>query len=229
MSTLTMTTTKSQPTRSTFHHGDLRSALMSTTLDLLVAKGVEGFSLREAAAAVGVTPSATYKHFSDKGDLLAAIASNGFTELAVRVETAMNAARGNSHTAARKAMAAMEANGLAYVKFATEQPVVFRLMFGPYGAAGKYRVRGTGASGKDPYELLAEALDGLLQANVMSAKSRENAELTAWAAVHGLADILISGSMSNRLSASIEQSVELIVKTLVNGWRPSGISGRKRG
>jgi AcrR family transcriptional regulator len=212
---------KDQPTRSTFHHGDLRSALMSAALGLLVAKGVEGFSLREAAAAVGVTPSATYKHFSDKGDLLAAIAANGFTELAVRVEAAMNAARGKSRTPARKAMAAMEANGLAYVKFATEQPVIFRLMFGPHGAARKCLVRGAGASGKDPYELLSEALDGLLQANLMSAKSRENAELTAWASVHGLAEILISGSTSNRLSASIEQSVELLVKTLVNGWRPS--------
>ena len=215
------TTKKDQPTRSTFHHGDLRSALMSATLDLLVAKGVEGFSLREAAATVGVTPSATYKHFSDKGDLLAAIAANGFTELAVRVETAMNAARGKSRTPARKAMAAIEATGLAYVKFATEQPVIFRLMFGPYGAAGKSRVRGTGASGKDPYELLSEALDGLLEVNLISAKSRGNAELTAWAAVHGLADIWISGSMSNSHSVSIEQSVELLVKTLVNGWRPS--------
>jgi len=194
---------------------------MSATLDLLVAKGVEGFSLREAAAAVGVTPSATYKHFSDKGDLLAAIAANGFTELAVRVETAMNAARANSRTPVRKAMAAMEANGFAYVKFATEQPVIFRLMFGPYGAAGKHQVRGIGASGKDPYELLSEALDGLLQANLISTKGRKGAELTAWAAVHGLADILISGSMSDRHSASIEQSVELIVNTLVNGWRPS--------
>jgi len=215
------TTKKDQPTRSTFHHGDLRSALMVATLDLLVAKGVEGFSLREAAAAVGVTPSATYKHFSDKGDLLAAIAANGFTELALKVETAMNAARSNSRTPARKAMAALKANGLAYVKFATEQPVIFRLMFGPYGAAGKCRVRGTGASGKDPYELLSEALDGLLEASLISAKNRENAELTAWAAVHVLADIVISGSMSNRLSASIEQAIELLVKTLVNGWRPS--------
>lgn len=214
-------TTKDQPTRSTFHHGDLRSALMAATLDLLVTKGVEGFSLREAAAAVGVTPSATYKHFSDKGDLLAAISANGFTELALRVESAMNAARGNSRTQARKAMAALKANGLAYVKFATEQPVIFRLMFGPYGAAGKGRVRGTGASGKDPYELLSEALDGLLEANLISAKNRDNAELIAWAAVHGLADIVISGSMSNRLSATIEQAVELLVETLVNGWRPS--------
>jgi AcrR family transcriptional regulator len=214
---------ESVPARSTFHHGDLRSALMSATVDLLVSKGVEGFSLREAAAAVGVTPSATYKHFADKGDLLAAIAANGFTELAERVEAAMKLARSNSHTTVRKAMAAFEANGLAYVRFATEQPVIFRLMFGPYGAAGKYPVRGTGASGKDPYELLTEALDGLLEAKVISSEKRRGAELTAWASVHGLSDILISG-LSCDSSTSIEHAVTHIVVTLVEGWRPERTS-----
>lgn len=193
---------------------------MSTTLELLATKGVEGFRLREAAAAVGVTPSATYKHFSDKADLLTAIAARGFTELAMRVESAMQEARNGKRSKASKAIAALEANAMSYVKFATEQPVVFRLMFGAYGAGRNCRARVTVASDKDPYELLTEALDDLLHANLMSAQSRVNAELTAWAAVHGLADLMISGSMSNRLSCDIDHAVELTVNTLVAGWRP---------
>lgn len=209
---------KSNSVRTTFHHGDLRSALMSATVDLLGTKGVEGFSLREAAAAVGVTPSAAYKHFADKGDLLAAIAANGFIELAERVEVAMQIARTQSRIKTRKALAALESNALAYVEFATEQPVIFRLMFGPYGAGSKYMLKGTCVRGKSLCELLTEALDALLEARIMSAETRNDADLTVWAAVHGLADLLISGSLANRETLSLENSVKLIVKTLVAGW-----------
>ncbi len=48
-------------------------------------------------------------------------------------------------------------------------------------------------SGKDPYEIFVEALDGLVEGGVISAKSRVNAELSAWAAIHGLAALLVDG------------------------------------
>lgn len=191
---------------------------MAATVGLLLAKGVEGFSLREAAAEVGVSPGAAYKHFSDKADLLAAISAEGFAEMAQRVQAAMEVARAKSRTSSRKAVAALEANGLAYVRFATEKPVIFRLMFGPYGACRTGMERDAANGEKSPFELLGEALDGLLEAEVMSAKNREGAELTAWAAVHGLADILINGSMAHRQVVNMERSVQLVVKTLIAGW-----------
>ena len=61
------------PTRPTYHHGDLRNSLIKAALDLVAERGVEGFSLREAARTVGVSASACYRHFADRADLDAAV------------------------------------------------------------------------------------------------------------------------------------------------------------
>src|SRR5215510_14783128 len=64
--------------RESYHHGDLRRALLDATLELVDRYGPQGFTLRAAARAAGVTPGATYHHFEDKDALLAAVAEEGF-------------------------------------------------------------------------------------------------------------------------------------------------------
>src|SRR5690349_249520 len=73
-----------------YHHGDLRRALLDATLRLVDQKGPQGFTLRAAARAAGVTPSATYHHFEDKDALLAAVAEEGFDLFQVALEQASN-------------------------------------------------------------------------------------------------------------------------------------------
>ena len=70
------------PTRPTYHHGDLRNSLIRAALGLVAERGVEGFSLREAARTVGVSASACYRHFADREELLAAVAHEGLDTLA---------------------------------------------------------------------------------------------------------------------------------------------------
>ena len=70
------------PSRPTYHHGDLRNSLIRAALVLVAERGVEGFSLREAARTVGVSASACYRHFADREELLAAVAHEGITTLA---------------------------------------------------------------------------------------------------------------------------------------------------
>src|SRR4029079_1053258 len=54
------------PKKDSYHHGDLRRALMDATLRLVEENGPQGFTLRAASRAAGVTPGATYHHFGDK-------------------------------------------------------------------------------------------------------------------------------------------------------------------
>jgi AcrR family transcriptional regulator len=61
-----------------YHHGDLRRALLDATLQLIEEQGPQGFTLRAAARRAGVTAGATYHHFKDKEDLVAAVAEEGF-------------------------------------------------------------------------------------------------------------------------------------------------------
>jgi AcrR family transcriptional regulator len=98
---------------STYHHGDLRAALLQAAEEILEEQGVAALSIREAARRAGVSHNAPYRHFPDRDSLLAELAAEGFRRLGA--ELAAQSGRGI---------------GEAYVRFALAQPERFRLMFG---------------------------------------------------------------------------------------------------
>jgi AcrR family transcriptional regulator len=106
---------------STYHHGDLRAALLKVAAAEIERVGYESLSLRELAEKLGVSRAAPYRHFADRRALLAALAAGGFDEL-----TAIHrkAAAGGKTPLAR-----LVAAGRDYLAFAAEQPQMFRLMF----------------------------------------------------------------------------------------------------
>ena len=59
--------------RQTYHHKDLRNALIETGIQLVSTEGVNAFSLRKVAAACGVSHAAPYSHFQNKEELLEAV------------------------------------------------------------------------------------------------------------------------------------------------------------
>src|SRR5215207_6672963 len=67
--------------RATYHHGDLRRALIDGAVAIIADRGAEAFTLREAARRLGVNDRAAYRHFADKASLLAAVAEHGFRDL----------------------------------------------------------------------------------------------------------------------------------------------------
>ena len=108
-----------------YHHGDLRRALIQASVDLVAESGVEGFTLREAAKRAGVSAAAPYRHFSDRADLLAAVATEGFDILLPALQAALDRGKDDS-------MAALALLGRAFVDFGVEHPSHFKLMYGPH-------------------------------------------------------------------------------------------------
>lgn len=199
-----MTVAESKP----FHHGDLRQALLTEAERLVDEHGAEGFSLREAARAVGVSPAAAYRHFADKGALLAALAGQGFSRLATAMEQAM-AAEGDDP------VARLKANGRSYVAFAMAEPSLFSLMFGPFGAGGEHTVKGVGAlTGLSAFELLGQALDDLVATGCMGSKRRTGAETLLWSSVHGLSMLAITGVMREPATLAFDNLFPMIRKAL---------------
>jgi AcrR family transcriptional regulator len=106
-----------------YHHGDLRNALILKALEVLDEKGVTGLSLREIARDIGVGHNAPYRHFKNKTELLEALASVGFRKLKarnVRLELEF----------ANDAETQLFESGMHLLVIATEQPRLFNLMFG---------------------------------------------------------------------------------------------------
>src|SRR5262249_2842637 len=111
--------------RTTYHHGNLRSALIDGASALLEHDGPLGGPLPGAARQAGVSQAAPYRHFPSKSALLAAVAEAGFEDLVRTMSRAARRHRASSPTAAIEAMAQ------AIVRFAAEHPSRYRLMCGP--------------------------------------------------------------------------------------------------
>lgn len=179
--------------KSTYHHGDLRNALVLTAVRLIEQDGLGEFSLRGTAREVGVSPNAAYRHFADKSALLSAVAQHGFEQLAQRMRRSMSATR-SGRSPAELAVAKFKAVGRAYVEFALSRPELFDVMFGCSGIQSAAPSEPTDdAAGT--YALLGSALDELVAHGVLDPAGRPGAELKAWVTVHGFARLCLDGAV----------------------------------
>ncbi|MBU3729312.1 MAG: TetR/AcrR family transcriptional regulator, partial [Phycisphaerales bacterium] len=156
------------PTR--YHHGDLRHALVEGALRLLQTRTSAELSLRSVARLAGVSPNAPYRHFESKDALLASVAEEGFRRL-----TAITAA---AQGPPRKRLGLM---ATAYVRFATDNPRLYGLMFGP-ALNGWDRYEGLVAAGDASFQVVVEAVAHATGAD-MDRAARD--AILAWSAVHG--------------------------------------------
>ncbi len=107
--------------RATYHHGDLRRALLDRALEAIAEIGPERLSLRDLARRAGVSAAAPYRHFRDKDDLVAELAG----ECAGRLLAAMAEAIAG---AGDDPLLRFQATGIAQVRFALANPAHFRIM-----------------------------------------------------------------------------------------------------
>lgn len=201
--------------RQPYHHGDLRNALARHALRTIETEGLAALSLRESARALGVSPSAVYRHFADKATLVAAVAESGFERLAHAMETAAKAAeeRAPSGEAEHAALLAM---GAAYVRFAGAHPSHFGAML--EGGPGKT---------KPPRELVGRAADRLL-AEMPPAEKRA-ARRAAFAALHGLAMLVAHGTSAEREPTACETAAREVLELVLRGARAGSLAQRDAG
>ena len=168
-----------------YHHGSLRAALIDAALELLAAGGIEELSLRAVARRAGVSAMAPYRHYPDKESLLAAVAQRGFQGLrTVLLAADQGAAPGM----------ALQEQSVAYVRYALDNPALFRLMFGS-AKFGKHP--DLAASGGSAYAVLAQRI----AAETPDPEQRDARALGCWSLVHGLSVLLLDGRLGAPLSA----------------------------
>jgi AcrR family transcriptional regulator len=208
--------------RARYHHGDLAQALKTQAIEMIAEQGVAAFSMRDAAQRLGVAHSAVYRHFTDKSELFTAISRDGFHQLGRLWHQLM--AQGASAVAndpALIALARFSAGADAYFEFAGANPALFQLMYGPFGT-GTFGLAGLeDIDENNPYRILSRVLDDMLQAGLISPAARPNAEVKAYAAIHGIACLLVSGvfkgSDATTITAQLEHVKDLIFGGLVIG------------
>ncbi|HXS22359.1 MAG TPA: TetR/AcrR family transcriptional regulator [Steroidobacteraceae bacterium] len=199
-----------------YHHGDLRNALVSEGLKLLEQEGHSDFTLRDLARRVGVSVAAPYAHFADKSELLAAIATAGFTRLRAATEATT---RSDSDL-----MDQFLHMGSAYVRFGTDNPALYKLMFASEELPAK---RGQypelEAAAESAFGQLTDMLGRMQRRGLLRAGDPEADALTVWAHVHGLTSLIITGRIECASDPAPQpgEIVKLSLMTLLGGLRSS--------
>lgn len=168
-------------TPSSYHHGNLREALMAAALSELSQSSIEHLSLRALAREVGVSQGAPYRHFTDKDHLLAELATQGFDELT----HATRVARDQQQSVPQQ----LRASGRAYIDFALANPEKYRLMFGR-GLTERQRFPELVTSGQRAFAVVSQ----LVNEGSRQQQGHNHSELLAfnlWASIHGLCLLLI--------------------------------------
>lgn len=189
-----------------YHHGDLRGALLDATLALIAERSVGEVTLREVARRAGVTHNAPYRHFDDKSALLAAVAAEGFADLSRALREV------------REAIADAEerfvSTGLAYVRFAGERPSHVALMFGVDVA--KSRTRELQDAANDTFQVLK---DLAADAGIVEVEEARRLGTIAWSFLHGLVVLTSHQQVPRAVGATPENLAILGLRQMFASFR----------
>jgi AcrR family transcriptional regulator len=161
-----------------YHHGNLREAIMKTSLELIEEKGVRALTLREIGTRLGVSRTAPYRHFADKRALLAAVGAAGFQQFGDVLDEARKSAGPGYFDQ-------LDAMGVAYVRFASQHRAHFEVMFGMGGEALQLDPEGSKVADR-AFGILEETIrNGQAAGEIVDGDSVSLARMV-WSLVHGI-------------------------------------------
>ena len=166
-------------------------------------------SLRDIARRAGVSHTAPYRHFADKEALLAAVAEEGFVKFGQCLQEAKASLE-------NRPLQALQATGVAYVRYAIQHSTHYRVMFGQnLYRCGEYPAL-LDASGA-AFEILVSIIEaGQVQGTIKSGEAQQLA-LGAWAQVHGLAMLLLDGQLAVSGLENIEAMTQQMIQSSIQG------------
>lgn len=197
------------PSRRSYHHGNLREALVEATVALIEEKGPLSFTLAEAARLAGVSAAAPYRHFKGRDELLQEVARQGFLDFAARLEAAFDEGR-------PKPLSAFLRVGEAYLDFARDRPGHYMAMFeSGVSSAGNADLA---IAGDRAQAVLLRASEALFTS--LPPERRPPARMVAnhvWALSHGVAELFGRGRPGGRSPIGPSEMLESAVLIYLRG------------
>ncbi len=171
-----------------YHHGDLKEALVAAALRLVDKKGVYGFTMNEACRIAQVSNAAPYRHFQDKDALLAELARRGFIEFnQALLLSPKNATRGS--------MERLREMGHAYLHFAFDHHAQYQVMFGWRGRLNQFPE--LDAEARQAFAQLVNCVEECISAKTILSDNAMISSMIIWSSLHGLVKLILDGIVSH--------------------------------
>jgi AcrR family transcriptional regulator len=196
-------------TNNNYHHGDLKTALLKAAKRLIADQGIEALSLRSIATEVGVSHMAPYAHFKNKSELLKSIAADGFKKLSHNLQSI--------HMEPDQSDNLVLDYGVAYIEFAISNPQLYKLMLGQSNPEQSKEIKPNSASDKILYDASRKTyllLRDCFKINEIDEKIINIQAQGAWAFVHGIASLLITGQIVIDKKSSIKEFLNTATKAI---------------
>lgn len=202
-------------TTSTYHHGDLASSLIATATTMIKEDGIEALSLRKLAQRIGVSRTAAYHHFTDKNDLLAAIAAQGFCLWQSQAESIFTQTNVPELEKFHQFVH-------YYVAFATQNSAIYQLMFGSTlwkhatstGVLDEQSTQKLKSVAYPSFQYQVEMIKHW-QAQGILANTESSLRLAqvTWATLHGIAQLVIDGvyADASQINAMCQCAINLFL------------------
>lgn len=174
-----------------YHHGDLKNALIQAGVEILAKEGVEGLTLRKVAQRAGVSHNAPYSHFSDKQSLLAAISTEGFKQLYEKLEETVSLYPTDPKRQ-------LHEGAWAYAQFAINNTDIFKIMFSGILEREKEYPTFVEISQKT-FELVVKIVKACQEAGVLRPTPPEIMAVSVWGQIHGIVSLLLEGQISHTI------------------------------
>ncbi len=178
-----------QNNATSYHHGNLREALLSAAVDSIREQGAENLSLRALARVVGVSQTAPYRHFADKNGLLVELARQTFDELSrvtsERIDPALNCAENLLRA------------GEAYLRYAIANPEKYRLIFGS-SITQREQYPQLQTAARSAFNVLLQLMaEGAQRGEFLPTEPMILAN-NCWSSIHGFALLTIDGVFARK-------------------------------
>ena len=195
-----------KPTRASYHHGDLAEALVRVASERIARDGVDNFRLREATRSLGVDIAAVYRHYKNRDELLGAVADAAVARFASELDVARL-----SQTSGDRQL---EALGASYVRFAMDNPHLFRLIFSSVGIGSVTDPKDIGTLPR-PGQVFLQVIEECHRSGITDLSFLEGGILT-WTGIHGLACLVVDGVLPRDM---VNQHVADITAGLLRSLR----------
>ncbi len=200
----------SQPNKNTtYHHGNLRQALLEAARALAAENNIDTITLREVARRAGVSHAAPYHHFVDKRALLRALAIDAFIELKNIMHNKQQ----------QDPIATMQGIGIGYIQFALTHATEFRFMFRktlcePPGTPDELT-----DIANETFEILIATIRSMQTTKLVITGQAQALALVVWSTIHGLANLLIEAPIAQQpiTDTYLEEITWVVQTTLLQG------------